>query len=274
LPYFNSFDGTSLYYRRWGCGAPILFLHAWALNSDAWQPQMMELSQRGFSCIALDRRAHGRSDDPGRGFDFNSLADDVDSLLRHLDLSGVALVGHSIGGAECVRCVTRHGSARIARLVLIAPSLPFMVKTPDNPDGANDPAVLASWREIWKTNYADWLAKALPQGFDPDVAPNRIRWTLRMMLQCTVQAAIETNVALAETDFRSELPRVGVATLILHGDRDASCPVEVTGQKVARLISGSRLKIYEGARHAIISSHAKQVSQDIQDFMREPPELV
>jgi non-heme chloroperoxidase len=267
LPYFESHDGTSLFYRRWGVGAPIIFLHAWALNSDVWQPHMIELSERGFSCIALDRRAHGRSDDPGCGFDFDSLSDDVSALLRHLSLTGVTLVGHSIGSAECIRCLTRHGSARVARLVLIAPSLPFMLKTTDNPDGPNEKRVLEGWREIWKTNYADWLAQALPSGFDPDVTPDRIQRTLRLMLQCTVQAAIGTNVALAETDFRSELPRVGVPTLILHGDQDVSCPVEATGRRVAKLISGSQLKIYEGARHGIIATHAKEVSNDIADFI-------
>jgi pimeloyl-ACP methyl ester carboxylesterase len=270
LPFFKSHDGTSLFYRRWGSGGPVVFLHAWALNSEAWQPHMIDLSGRGYSCIALDRRAHGRSDDPGGGFDFDSLADDVNALLVHLDLTDVTLVGHSIGGAECARCVSRHGSARIARLVLIAPSLPFMLKTADNPDGPNEKSVLESWRKIWKANYADWLAQALPSAFDPEVPTERLQRTLRMMLQCTVQAAIGTNVALAETDFRLELPRIDVPTLILHGDQDASCPIEVTGRRTAQLIPVSRLKVYEGARHGIIATHVQQVCDDTASFIGLP----
>ena len=214
---------------------------------------MLELSQGGFNCIALDRRAHGRSDDPGHGFDFNSLADDINALLVHLDLDRATLVGHSIGGAECVRCVARHGDARVARLVLIAPSLPFMLKTADNSDGPNEKEVLESWRAIWKTNFADWLAQALPSGFGPDVPAERIQRTLWMMMKCTIQAAIETNVALAETDFRPELPSIKLPTLILHGDQDTSCPIEVTGSRAAQLIAGSRLRSIRA--RATASSH-------------------
>jgi non-heme chloroperoxidase len=268
MPYFHSHDGTSLFFRRWGVGAPIVFLHAWALSSDAWQPQMIDLSQRGFSSIALDRRAHGRSDDPGAGFDFDSLADDVDTLLRHLDLSHVTLVGHSMGGGEAVRYISRHGAARVARLILIAPALPFLLKTNDNPDGVNDRAVLENWRQIWKTHFVEWLTQALPFGFDTSTSPERIQRTLQVMSQCSVQAAIATNVASAETDFRSELPRITVPTMILHGDQDASCPIGATGRRVAALIPNGRLKIYPGARHGLIASHAGEVSQDIAGFMR------
>jgi pimeloyl-ACP methyl ester carboxylesterase len=268
MPYFHSHDGTSLYYRRWGAGAPIVFLHAWALNSDAWQSQMIDLAQDGYSCIALDRRAHGRSDDPGAGFDFNSLADDVADLLRHLDLKDVTLVGHSMGAGEAVRYVIRHGAMRAARLILVAPALPFPLKTEGNPDGFNEPSVLEGWRRLWKTHYVEWLAKALPSGFDANVAPERVQRTLHMMLQCTVQAAIATNIASAETDFRGELPRITLPTLIIQGDLDASNPLDATGRKVAALIPSSQLKVYPGARHGLIASHAGQVNRDIADFIK------
>jgi non-heme chloroperoxidase len=269
VPYFNTHGGTSIYYRRWGSGTPIVFLHAWALNSEVWQSPMIQLSEQGFSCIAMDRRAHGRSDDPGGGFDYDSLADDLDALLQHLDLSGVALVGHSMGAAEAVRYISRHGSYRVRRLILLAPALPFLLKTVDNPDGMSDSATLQSWRTIWKTNFTDWLAQALPSGLDPNTSPERAQRTLQIMLQCSVQAAIATNVASAETDFRGELPRLDVPALILHGDQDVSCPLEATGRKVAALIPRSRLKVYEGARHGFIASHLKQVCQDVAEFARQ-----
>jgi non-heme chloroperoxidase len=267
LPYFTSHDGTELFYRRWGAGAPIVLAHAWALNADGWQPQMIGLSERGFSCIAFDRRGHGRSDDPGAGYDLDSLADDLHALVERLDLTEITLVGHSIGAQESVRYLTRHGDRRVARLVLIAPALPYLLRTADNPDGPNDPATLEAWREMWKTHYVEWLAQALPAGFASEVAPQRLEQTLHAMLQCTIQAAIGTNIASNEADQRAELRSVAVPTLILHGDKDASCPLEATGRKVEALIGGSRLKIYPGGLHAIIASHAREVVDDISDFI-------
>jgi non-heme chloroperoxidase len=267
LPYFTSHDGAELFYRRWGAGAPIVLAHAWALNSDAWQPQMIALSERGFSCIAFDRRGHGRSDDPGAGYDLDSLADDLHALVEHLDLADITLVGHSIGAQESVRYLTRHSGRRVARLVLIAPSLPYLLRTADNPDGPNDPATLEAWREMWKTHYVEWLAQALPPNFASDVAPQRLEQAMRTMLQCTVQAAIGTKIASNQADQRAELRRVAVPTLILQGDNDASCPLDVTGRKVEALICGSHLKIYPGGLHAIIASHAREVVDDISNFI-------
>jgi non-heme chloroperoxidase len=267
MPYFTSHDGAELFYRRWGDGAPIVLAHAWALNADAWQPQMIALSERGFSCIAFDRRGHGRSDDPGAGYDLDSLADDLNALVERLDLTEITLVGHSIGAQESVRYLTRHGDRRVARLVLIAPSLPYLLRTADNPDGPNDPGTLEAWREMWKTHYVEWLAQALPPNFAHDVAPQRLAQAMHTMLQCTVQAAIGTNIASNEADQRAELRRVAVPTLILQGDNDASCPLDVTGRKVEALICGSRLKIYPGGLHAIIASHAREVVDDISNFI-------
>jgi pimeloyl-ACP methyl ester carboxylesterase len=267
MPYVTSHDGTSLFYRQWGDGPPVILMHAWAMNSDVWQSQMIELSQRGVSCIAYDRRGHGRSDDPGRGYDFDSLADDLDALLQHLDLRNVTLVGHSMSNGECVRYLTRHGNSRVARMVMVAPSLPYMLKTPDNPDGPNDKDQLDGWRTVWKKSFAEWLGQAVPSAFSPDTPPARIQSTIEMMTRCTLQAAIETNVTLAETDFRGELPDIKIPTLILHGDQDSSCPLEVTGCKVAKLIRGSQLKVYQGARHSIIMSHLDQMVGDILSFL-------
>lgn len=268
MPCFNSHDGTGLFYRQWGDGPPLVFLHAWAMNSEVWQPHMLELSRRGFSCVAYDRRGHGRSDDPGGRYDYDALSDDLAALLQHLDLRQVVLVGHSMGNGESVRYLTRHGYDRVARVVMIAPALPFMLKTPDNPDGT-DKAQLESWRATWQRNFPEWLGQVVPPAYAAGAPQERIQWTIRMMLQCTVQAAIETNVASAETDFRAELPDIKVPTLILHGDMDQSCSLETTGRRVAQLIPESRLKVYPGGRHSIIGSHVDQIIGDILEFARD-----
>ena len=268
MPYFSASDGASLFYRRWGAGSPVVFLHGWALNSEAWQSQMIALSQQGLSCIAYDRRGHGRSDDPGEGYDYDSLADDLNALMERLDLREATLVGHSMGNGESVRYLTRHGGGRVARLAMIAPALPFILRTPDNPGGPNERGQLDAWRGAWKNNYVEWLSQAVPAAFGADGSPDRIQWAMRMMLQCTIQAAIGTNVASAETDFRNELPQIKVPTLIIHGDEDVSTPLEATGRKVAQLIAGSQLKVYQGARHSLIGSHADQLNRDILAFVR------
>ena len=139
-PFIETRDGTQLFYRDWGSGAPLVFISGWALTSDCWGYQMAPLSDSGLRCIAYDRRGHGRSSDPGRGFDYDTLADDLAAVLDALDLKNVTLVAHSMAGGEAVRYLSRHGSKRVARVALIGATLPFLTKTADNPDGI-DPAV-------------------------------------------------------------------------------------------------------------------------------------
>ncbi len=144
-PFIETRDGTQLFYRDWGSGAPLVFISGWALTSDCWGYQMAPLSDSGLRCIAYDRRGHGRSSDPGRGFDYDTLADDLAAVLDALDLKNVTLVTHSMAGGEAVRYLSRHGSKRVARVALIAATLPFLTKTADNPDGI-DPAVFENAR--------------------------------------------------------------------------------------------------------------------------------
>src|ERR1051326_7712710 len=141
MPYIEIGDHSSLYYRDWGTGMPIVFLSSWAVSSPMWEYQMLPLSEHGLRCIAYDRRGHGRSDDPGHGYEFDTLADDLAQLLAHLDLREVTLVGHSMGCAEIARYLSRHGTTRIARTVLISSITPFLLQTADNPEGA-PPSIL------------------------------------------------------------------------------------------------------------------------------------
>jgi non-heme chloroperoxidase len=136
MPFFETSDHTSLYYRDWGTGAPVVFVGSIVLSSEMWEYQMLPLSEHGLHCIAYDRRGHGRSDDPGRGYDFNTLADDLAALLELLDLHQVTLVGQSMGCSEIARYLARHGTDRIARVALISPTTPFLLRREDNPEGA------------------------------------------------------------------------------------------------------------------------------------------
>jgi non-heme chloroperoxidase len=157
-PYLQTADHTLLFYKDWGKGRPVLFVHSWAVNSDLWQYQMIHLSQRGFRCVAYDQRGCGRSTDPGRGYDFDTLADDLATVVELLDLRDVTLVGHSLGCKEIVRYLSRHGSSRVARVVLVSPGAPLTMKSSENPNGVDDRA-LQQLHDAWTTDFPKWLAE-------------------------------------------------------------------------------------------------------------------
>jgi pimeloyl-ACP methyl ester carboxylesterase len=248
----------------------VAFLHGWAMSSDAWQTAMLLTEQAGFQAVAYDRRGHGRSDDPGRGYDYDSLADDLAAVMEELELQDATLVGHSMGCAEIARYLTRYGGARVARAVMVAPFLPYPLKTADNPDGVADLAALQAMRGLWARGFADWLAQAAPPAFGPNASAEQVAQTVRAMLQCSLQAAIACNVAGAQTDMRAELAALTTPTLVLHGDADASCPLELTGRKVAALMPSCRLKVYPGATHTLVVEQAAEMVDDILAFIGEP----
>src|SRR5579872_4365163 len=151
-------DGASLFFKDWGTGKPVLFVHSWAVNADLWQYQMIHLAEQGFRCLAYDRRGHGRSSDPGRGYNIDRLAGDLATVMERFELRDCTLVGHSLGCGEIVRYLTRHGASRVARIVLVAPTLPFGLKTADNPDGLDQNVVKAVRTRI-TTDFPQWLTE-------------------------------------------------------------------------------------------------------------------
>jgi pimeloyl-ACP methyl ester carboxylesterase len=265
-PFIETRDGTQLFYRDWGGGAPFVFISGWALNSDCWSYQMAPLAQSGARCIAYDRRGHGRSSDPGRGFDYDTLADDLAAVLDALDLKNVTLVTHSMAGGEAVRYLTRHGSKRIARIALVAATLPLLIKAPDNPDGI-DAAVFENLR---RNGLLRDFPKTLRDNLRPfaiaETSEAMLDWVASSMLRCSMQALVECNRALTSTDFRAELPKIEVPTLIVHGDRDVSAPLPITGRKTAALMPRATVKIYEGAPHGLFLTHAERLNEDLLKF--------
>jgi non-heme chloroperoxidase len=265
--YVLTSDNTALFYRDWGAGKPLLFLSGWTLNSDMWAYQMEPLCREGFRCVAYDRRAHGRSSDPGRGFDFDTLADDLATLVEKLDLNGLTLVGHSFSSGEIVRYLTRHGSSRIDRIVFVAPaSIPFLLKTSDNPIGL-DAAVFDQLRQAFARDFPGWVEEQAEPYFTPGAPRAAADWTIRMMMKTSLLAAVELSSIQTSTDFRGELGRIDRPTLIVHGDRDASAPIELTGRPAATLIPGARLEVYEGGPHGLYYTHAARLNRDIAQFV-------
>ncbi|XXY45785.1 alpha/beta hydrolase [Sorangium sp. So ce269] len=264
-PFIATQDGALLFHRDWGAGKPVLFLSGWALSSEMWGYLMLDLADNGLRCVAYDRRGHGRSSDPGRGYDHDTLADDLAAVLEQLDLREVTLVGHSMSGGEIVRYLSRHGDRRISRVAFLAPTTPMILRAADNPDGL-DPHLVEQVRAAIRADYQGWLADNAPPFFVDETSPAMREWVQSLMFQCSMKAAIDCNRAMAEADFRDELRRIKVPTLVIHGDRDASAPLALTGEKTAALVPGSRLIVYEGAPHGLFVTHRERLGRDLLAF--------
>jgi non-heme chloroperoxidase len=267
FPYLEVGERATLFYKDWGHGDPVVvFVHGWPFHSDMWQYQMFHLASAGVRVIAYDQRGCGRSTDPGTGYDFDTLADDLASVIEQLGLRKVVLVGHSIGTGQIVRYLTRHGPDRVSSIVLLSASLPYIQKSADNPDGM-DPVHFEHWRMSVRTDAPAWLERA-SKSFAPEASPEMLQWVGRMVQENSLWAMVCTNRVEVETDWRAELPKVRVPTLVVHGDADSTCHIETTGRRVAQLIPGAELKVYDGARHGLFITHIDKLNSDLLSFVR------
>jgi non-heme chloroperoxidase len=266
--YIQTSDGVSLFYRDWGAGKPLLFLSGWTLNSQMWGYQMEPLARTGLRCVAYDRRAHGRSSDPGRGYDFDTLADDLASVIEALDLDGLTLIAHSFSSGEVVRYLSRHGSRHVAGVVFVAPAaIPFLLKTDDNLGGV-DGVFIEQFRETLAKNFEAWAEGQAEDYFAGNGSPSIINATLGMMNLTSHQAMLEMSRIQPITDFRPELLHLSVPTLFVHGDRDTSAPLELTSAPAVKLVAGAEFIVYEGGPHGLYFTHKERLNQDIAGFIR------
>jgi pimeloyl-ACP methyl ester carboxylesterase len=269
--FIEAADGTNLFFRDWGTGRPLVFAAPWGLNSAWWEYQMADLAGRGLRCVGYDRRGHGRSGEPSHGYEFDTLADDLAAVIEQLDLRDITLVGQSLGCGEVVRYLSRHGSNRVARIVLVATITPFVLKTDDNPEGV-DRASLEIVRKVLSKDRAHPIAAAAPAFFGAPknrVSQEIMDWWVRMMIdECSLKTMLDLQRMFTGTDFRPELRRISVPTLLIHGDNDTSTPIETTARKTAPLIPGCQLKVYEGAAHGLPITHADQLNADLLAFTK------
>jgi non-heme chloroperoxidase len=251
-------DGASLFHIDWGTGKPVLFTHAWGLNANIWEHQLVELVDQGLRCVAYDRRGHGRSSDPGRGYDYDRLADDLAAVINQLDLTDVTLVAHSMGNGEAVRYLRRHGSARVARLVMLS-TIPPQSTSDFSP-------LIAGLKQDRPAFFARGVAAFT--GGHPAVSPAMTEWIIAQFMRASPKGTIACMHSIARGDFRADMRAVTVPTLIAHGDKDMVNPLDTTAQKVAELIPGSTLKVYEGAPHGLVITHRDRLARDILAFAR------
>jgi non-heme chloroperoxidase len=257
-PFIEANDGTRLFNRDWGVGAPVVFCHPWGLNADIFEYQLTALSEQGVRCVAFDRRGHGRSDDPGDGYDLDSLAADLAAVIETLDLRDVTLVGYSMGSAEVIRYVSRYGADRVSRVLLTSPL----------PPAGGDPSSTNAFVEALAKDRPATLAYGLPLFVGHDlVSPALAQWVLDQFLRSSPKAGIECQRANVISDYRADLKFVNVPTLIITGDADEVCPLDKSGRKIAEAIPGSELRIYEGAPHGIVLTHRDRFTDDLLRFI-------
>jgi non-heme chloroperoxidase len=266
-------DGTKIFYKDWGSGQPVLFSHGWPLNADAWDDQAMFVADNGYRAIAHDRRAHGRSSQPWTGHDLDTYADDLAQLIEQLDLSDVVLVGHSTGGGEVTRYLGRHGSDRVAKLVLLGAITPLMLKTDANPNGTPIEAFDAIRAGV--SGDRSQFYKDLSEPFYGANRPgNQVSQGMRdsfwlWSMQVGLKGAYNCIKAFSETDLTEDLQRIDVPTLIVHGDDDQIVPIDASARRAAELVKDATLKVYAGAAHGLaqVAPTKAQFNNDLLDFL-------
>jgi non-heme chloroperoxidase len=265
-------DGTTIYYKDWGKGQPIVFSHGWPLTADDWDAQMLFFGQRGYRVIAHDRRGHGRSTQTWDGNDMDTYADDLAQLTEKLDLRNAIHVGHSTGGGEVARYIGRHGSKRVARAVLIGAVPPIMLKTAANPGGL--PIEVFDGIRAGVANNRAQLYKDITLPFYGYNRPGakvsegvREHWWLQGMMG-GVKAHYDCVKAFSETDFTEDLKKIDVPTLILHGDDDQIVPIADSALLSAKLVKNATLKVYPGFPHGMCTTNPETINADMLAFFK------
>lgn len=265
-------DGTEIYYKDWGHGPAVVFSHGWPLNSDAWDGQLLFLAQNGYRAVAHDRRGHGRSSQASSRNDMNGYADDLAELIEALDLTDAVLVGHSTGGGEVARYIGRHGTARVAKTVLIGAVPPLMLQTPANPEGLPLEVFdglrtgLLEDRTKFYRDFGMLFYGANRPG--ANVSQGVLDQFWRLCMQAGLKNAYECVKAFSETDFTQDLERFDVPTLLLHGEDDQIVPVHDTAKLAERIIRDVQAIYYPDAPHGLTVTHQDQLNADLLAFIR------
>jgi len=272
MPYLTMTDKTELYVKDWGSGRPVILLHGWPLSSDSWDDQAMAIADAGYRAIAYDRRGFGRSSQPWSGYDYNTLADDLASVIEQTGAKDATLVGFSMGGGEVARYMSRHAGKSVIKAALISSVVPFMLKTPDNPDGT-EAAVFEDITGSIKEDRAKFFAGFFKDFFGVNLlahpaSSELLEWARAVSMQASLKATLACVKSFATTDFRPDLPAFKVPTLIIHGTADKTVPIDAAGRASAKGIEGSSLIEYDGAPHGLFATEKVRFTNELLSFIK------
>lgn len=261
-----------LYYEDYGSGKPVVLIHGWPLSGRAWEAQVRPLVEAGHRVITYDRRGFGKSSQPWAGYDYDTLAADLNTLLEHVDAQDATLVGFSMGGGEVARYIGNHGTARVARAVLAAAVPPYLYVSDDNPDGGLDDATIAQFEDNVKGDRLAFLEDFTKNFFSTQQRSDLVSESMRQYAKqiasfASPKATLDCIAAFGRTDFRADLEKFDVPTLVIHGDSDGIVPIEVSGQRSADMIDDSKLVVIEGGPHGLNVTHAEQFNKALLDFL-------
>ncbi len=265
-------DGTRIFYKDWGTGQPILFSHGWPLSADAWDAQLLFFGQNGFRVIAHDRRGHGRSDQPWNGNTMDQYADDLAELIEKLDLKDLIMIGHSTGGGEVAHYIGRHGTARVAKVVLVGAVPPLMLKTEANPEGT-PLEVFDGIRQGTATNRSQFFKDlTLPfYGFNREGAKVNEGFRESFWLQGmagSIKGHYDCVHEFSEVDYTEDLKKIDRPTLIIHGDDDQIVPIAASAEKSAKIVKDAQLLVYKGGAHGLAEVQAEKFNADVLAFVK------
>jgi non-heme chloroperoxidase len=267
----NSAD-IEIYYEDHGTGQPVVLIHGYPLSGRAWDKQVPALLDAGYRVITYDRRGFGKSSQPTTGYDYDTFAADLNTLLEHLDLADTVLAGHSMGTGEVTRYLGRYGSARVAKGVLIGPIPPYLRQAADNPDGVPQ-ALFEGFAQAARSDTPAWMKGFLDNFYNSDallgtrISEQALQASWNLAVTASATAAVAC-IGTWTTDFRDDLPKIDVPVLVIHGDADQVLPLDKTAARLPDLIKDVRLVVVEGGPHAIPWTHADQVNTALLDFLR------
>ena len=272
MPFIEAKDGTPLFYNDWGTGRPVVLLHGWPLSGDSWEYQSVRLVEAGFRVVVPDRRGFGRSGQPWSGYDYETLADDVETLLERCDVHDAVLVGFSMSGGEVAKLLGRN-SARVGKAVLLSSVAPYLLKTDDNPDGVDGSVfdgiidgIRADRPEFFENFSKAFYGRSLLGG--AAVSSGILQWTLMMAMAASPRATIECVKAFGRTDLRADLRRATKPLLVIHGTSDATVPIDPSSRRVPALVPGAQVIEYDGAPHGLFITARDRLLDDLVTFAR------